>query len=689
MVTDYRDENDMFMSRLKLYMKTGLWDHVINDLAFNFDGEDIPEVRRLLTDNKHHVIKAMLELVKELSKQEGYDDLDYVMSNLMPVLDDIGLDWPEIRVIRNSVWKESRERMLREPNDELDEAAKVSNMLSKRWTKIADRGIDNTRQSGDISHIRYMCDALLSSGAPVSTVDEILRMNIDVVAHALQHDLERGAVDNAIWATSFIKDRFPGAYKMIIPMMNGASDVIAKRIEKMLNLDNLYEAAGLISRMIKAGMDPETIRSLKSKVGPKMLESIKKIVASHGFNHSVIDGLESMEQIGYKTTLGTGKIRQRLVDDFREALVNAGLTQGGYYYGQARMDPNSLIKVAIKYGGHDTINMLKDVIEDEKSTVLKQILSLFRTNSVYSIYPAVTTLRHFGFKWPELDIIEKSLKNLGELREDDEPGIDDYGRVWRDTLEFNEHLQTLLYDLRKPENWEMLALTLEDMGYLNIEQVLPPRAKKLIEDNKANVIRSILANIKEMQKPKRMLKAVLALNNMGVNWPELDMIYKSLHSDSLREDGAPLTVHYAVERARDELQNQVLDGNYWTIGRVISDLKREGLSHSNIRAILDDYKDNILARENSLLQDANIAVHAGLANMVDLRSIGIEWPELNDILEHNKEWIMKSVLHEVAYQYNKTMYEGKPPVMYGHLRTIGVNWPELDIIKRSVEASNM
>lgn len=688
MVTDYRDENDTFMLRLKRYITTGLWDHVINDLAFDFDGEHISEVRRLLTDNKHHVIKAMLELIKELSKQEGYDDLDYVMSNLMPVLDDIGLDWPEIRVIRNSIWKEARERMLREPDDDLNESAKVSNMLSKRWTKIADRGIDDTRSSGDISHIRYMCDSLLSSGAPASTVDEILRMNIDVVLHALKNDLEIGKIDNAIWATTFIKDRFPGAYKMIIPIMNDALTVIAKRIDKHLDAGNLYDAAEWINRMIKAGMDPVTIRELKSKIGPRMLDTIKKGITADGFTYQVTNGLESMEQIGYKPSLGTGKIRQRLVDDFRKALVTSGLTQGAHY-GALGKNPNTLIKIAIKYGGQDTINLLKDVIEEEKATVLRQILALFRTNSAYSIYPAVTTLRHFGFKWPELDIIEKSLKSLGSNLEEDEE-LDNYGRAWRANLEFGEHLQSLEYDLRIPDNWEILALTLEDIGHLDVEQVLPPRSRKLIEDNKKSIIRSILFNIKEIQNPKRMAKAVLALNNMGFNWPELDVIWKSLEStsESIEEEYNDRDDDGRMSVIKQQLWHNLPDGNYWTIGKVVEDMMRMQINRRKAYDMLDGFKEDIIEMEEKLLSDDDgmAAVQAGLSNMRRLVEFGVDWPELTDLLERNRTTIMRATLREML-TYNRTDYGNEPPVLYADLRYMGVNWSDLDIVEKSIKSN--
>lgn len=686
-MSDYQED---FPRSVESYIKHGMWDHVINDLSYMFDPEDSLEVRRILINNKDGMVKALLEMIRDYSNSDSLDDLDYVFTNLMPVLDGLRLGWPELKIIKKSWWKEATERMNREDmDDELDEAARVSNMLSKRWTKIADRGIDDTRATSDISHIRYMSDSLLSSGAPASVVDEILRMNIDVVAHALKNDLESGRVDNAIWATTFIKDRFPGAYKMIIPLMNDASAVIAKRINKHLDAGNLHDAAGWISRMIKAGMDPETIRELKSKIGPRMLDTIKKNITADGFTYQVTNGLESMEQIGYKLSLGTGKMRQRLVDDFRKALVTSGLTQGAHY-GALGKNPNTMIKVAIKYGGQDTINLLKDVIEEEKATVLRQILSLFRTNSAYSIYPAVTTLRHFGFKWPELDVIEKSLKSLGSnLEENDDNDIDEYGQAWRDRLEAEEHLREMVHNLRNPLDHDLVALNLADIGYLDVELTLPESVRNLINANKDVVVKSILVDISNLPNSGRMLKAVLALDNMGFNWSELDAVVKSLTSKSEPIDegstGYDREESGRISVIRQKLWHNLPDGNYWTIGSVVEDMMRMQINRRNAYDVLEEFKADIIEMEEKLLSDDNgmAAVQAGLSNMRRLVEFGVDWPELTDIFERHKMTIMRATLREMQ-MYNRTDYDDEPPVLYADLRYMGVNWPELDIIKRSL-----
>lgn len=188
------------------------------------------------------------------------------------------------------------------------------------------------------------------------------------------------------------------------------------------------------------------------------------------------------------------------------------------------------------------------------------------------------------------------------------------------------------------------------------------------------------------------------LHKKKVDWPELKMIEKSL---GITRKGKTVTEdEYAGEEDRQaryeesfirgikqRLWANAPGGWFWVIKSVINDMRGMKLSYPKIWQVLDEHKEDILIMCNQELVDSDgmVGVHAGLENIVSLVDVGVDWPDLKQMVERNKRNILRATLEETKL-WNKTDYDDEPPHMYQALRVLKVTWPELDIIGKSIGA---
>lgn len=184
------------------------------------------------------------------------------------------------------------------------------------------------------------------------------------------------------------------------------------------------------------------------------------------------------------------------------------------------------------------------IINRHKDATLKKLLTYFKQEDPDQLNELLGLLRSAGVKWKELDVIEKSFQDEyapdqlapGEpFMEDDEDDTDaerenfSYGNAWRKRIEWQEYMRELRDDIQN-KSWDLVPLTLVDIGMTEIEDVLPERTMQMLHANREEIIRAMLEEIKISKWPEKLLYAIAALNNVGINWPELDIMHKSLSS---------------------------------------------------------------------------------------------------------------------------------------------------------------
>lgn len=332
----------------------------------------------------------------------------------------------------------------------------------------------------------------------------------------------------------------------------------------------------------------------------------------------------------------------------------------------------------------------KELLERLKDNMVRWMLRTMRTGDMNDVRHMTWTLRSYGIAWPELITVERSLnaadKSRPKLDEDDDEGL--YGKEWRDMLEFKEHLANLRDEL-KGNNPVELVICLQEMGYLEFETVLSDRVMSEIRENKDKIIRSLLECLKTGEVRRiGLTKAIQALNNVGINWPELDVIWKSIHADMARK---PVTEAERSDRAKQLLRDMdwmlkqnIPNGHYRAISTVILNLDWGGFGDRDIGHLLSKHRKPIIKMLQGFLNGDQSTVQSALDNIKVMVAHGVDWPELYDIIEREKDTVMYWVLHEIAHDH---IADGLLPNLYEDLIKIGINWPEFDIIKRSFNAS--
>jgi uncharacterized protein (DUF952 family) len=202
---------------------------------------------------------------------------------------------------------------------------------------------------------------------------------------------------------------------------------------------------------------------------------------------------------------------------------------------------------------------------------------------------------------------------------------------------------------------------------------------------KEDVIRHMLMKMKQ-DNMFGMDDAEYTIRNakrLGYDWPELDIIHKSLNSRKPVTESA--LAKAAVEEAKQMLWRELPGGNWWIIGRALDKMIYAMVPRNEIFEVLDEYKQDILTQQNQLTQGENSEVLAGVGNLRMLREIGAGWPEIDQLLAQNKRYIMRAALTEIKH-YNTEDYGDELPHIYKNLKKLKVAWPEMAVIADGIDS---
>jgi hypothetical protein len=205
-------------------------------------------------------------------------------------------------------------------------------------------------------------------------------------------------------------------------------------------------------------------------------------------------------------------------------------------------------------------------------------------------------------------------------------------------------------------------------------------AKWLFDLSKDEILYHVLKEIKvtDDNTYDDLKHIISSLRKAKVDWPELDIIERSLNADKKLDEDAD----------HDEIlyyywDNFVYSLKDFEVHTAMSDLGRylkAGGSKEKAKDALEKYKEKII---KSVLLQLSYG-HVSLLNTVLplMHQVGIDWPELD--LDYNKESIIKNLLTLTRKEHYNIVAKA-----VDELRTQNVDWPELDIIDRSLKADKM
>lgn len=279
-----------------------------------------------------------------------------------------------------------------------------------------------------------------------------------------------------------------------------------------------------------------------------------------------------------------------------------------------------------------SIDIDRAFVEKHKDDIIKSMLKVLANRTTDITYndreqaEMIAGVRKIGMPWQELDIIEKSFGAGRTIRE---------GR-----FDAEERKQAMEYVGDLPE----IAGSPGDCMYVfqfahGHEVLFGPSLKQFFEPHRETWVRFLLENMKDgfHFNTDELFDAVKLLRRMGIRWPELDIIEKSLDSDMelMETIDIPKDLDAQIELIKNhpwmignmwapaaELQRIVLklDGSY--LGSIKGGLSKDVIEEPDIR-------HNIIKYLLTLVKQGDL-VRLGY-RLEDLRWKNVSWPEIKTI----------------------------------------------------------
>jgi hypothetical protein len=234
-------------------------------------------------------------------------------------------------------------------------------------------------------------------------------------------------------------------------------------------------------------------------------------------------------------------------------------------------------------------------------------------------------------------------------------------------------------DLQNDQYVDAMSSLVELHMYARQGEVMPSYADILamLQSHKPGIMKRVLRYVKfyDQDEVHRYVPMMIAaLKGFGVDWPELNVVSKSLRSDIKESDmsSSELDDFFNIERSFNS--NQIysalllIDKNDFTATR-----------YPDIAAILDDQQDNIQEFMLHRLDRKDVFEVIRIFDIVQSTKIGWTWPK--QFVEQYKHDIVKLLLIAVINPYGDSELALDLAWM---LKKNGVTWPELSIIEKSV-----
>lgn len=554
---------------------------MIKDMELPWDSVD-----SWWTDHKTETVRRLLKLLKE----DRYED---VLGIIEDILDDLGLAWPELDVIRRSAQAELERADQNAELDESDDDEESIVRMSSPDERIVDRMFRRMRE-GSWMALEDAISELEERRMPDHMILDALSPQADSIARWLDSRIKEGSHNNRmlgqIWKLLEISARWPSLARLVNKHKAMIVRDMLTQIKAADSMD-LEDLEGHLRQLSELGMTWPEMDVISRSVNAE-LDRIYNID-------------ESGDMLGYRISKGD------LIDGMQDSL-RAG-HNGAWGNNYAHMRP---------WSREHTVKQLTRIKPDIIAWINKYLSSAKNTDWRYGKL-AILDLDRLGVDWPELWKV-----------------VDNNRKAW-------------------VHDWLIILRSLMGNDY-----------PEELED--------LESHIRSWQK---------TFEQHGLKWPEIETILASIRgeTDTLGHLNESSLAKAAVEEAKQMLWSQLPDGNWWTVGRALDNMIYAKVPHSEIFAVLDEYKEDILAQQNRLTQGENSEVLAGVSNLRRLRDIGAGWPEIDQMLTRNKRYIMRAALTEIK-GYSTEEYGDELPHIYKNLKKLKVAWPEMAVIADGIDS---
>jgi hypothetical protein len=339
---------------------------------------------------------------------------------------------------------------------------------------------------------------------------------------------------------------------------------------------------------------------------------------------------------------------EKMIYDILEKKFRENPWFGMYYMDEWNMTP-------------DKIPGLGELLDSYKKPIIISLLKSLKagtSDDVSSVSQTIERLTKIGAKWPEMAIISKSvaadaanivnesddgewadvrigliLKNATGHWESEpyEPKLEKYKGII--TFQLDDRLE-YAEKSRMMDQYSAILNCLKDIIALRYYGCDWTELDEMIEKNKKTIVKSMLMLLRDVLETGDELIAIRYLRKLGIKWPELDIIERSINADSgkLNESDDDFMVR-AVQHMSDgfDARRSNPHANIFPLNmlsrfdQMISD--RE-LTTSEVKAALDSIKEKVIPYLLIETKKGQVDQREVLRNINELRGFGIDWPEL-------------------------------------------------------------
>ena len=377
------------------------------------------------------------------------------------------------------------------------------------------------------------------------------------------------------------------------------------------------------------------------------------------------------------------------------------------------------------------LDNVKAKINNEKDKLIKYMLEDIRDGYYTGADGTIKVFKYLKLQWPELDIIQKSIKanTSKEIAENNE----DFDDLYHIDINIKQILLVILADKGydyidrqniiviatrsdrlpelckqyKPDLLEKLEENICSSESYNVNNGLSrmyslaaigcnwSELKMLVTKYKKHIIRQLLIDIKEGADDYY----IKMLEPFKLNWPELDIISKSLAANNASQpDQIDETIivqnrsqaEHLAKQTMNTLINSVKSDSIHAVRHAISTMITAKVPRDIIKTAFEENKNwalydikGSITREFSTNHNIMSLVFEAL---VKLEWVGIDWPDVRKYINDRKGSIIKYLLKIIREGDAYDMGEVETCISY--LIGLKYNWPELDIIEKSLNASN-
>lgn len=376
-------------------------------------------------------------------------------------------------------------------------------------------------------------------------------------------------------------------------------------------------------------------------------------------------------------------------------------------------------------------NSLANSIEESfKKECMVAMLTSIRDHKSRSALPItalpgmITALRQNGLRWPELEVIKRSLNALridedasdvtNAIRQADwvlshnVPGgnywavgmaLQDMSRagVPLDKIKgvMEKHRKDIVFFLEDLLGGEMSTIQagLSNLVDMQKHQIHWPELDGILDNNKHGIMKTVLWEIangsEDMMDRYRFPVLYLDLVELGVDWSEMAVIQRSL-------DASKKVVKESKEEAEQygypasAVMDKIRDDHPLALYHGIQDLRYDGVKDSIILGALQPHDADIAHWMDIVLSDAPPA--ARVRQVTNFMMMGANWPKIKSAIEKHRDLIIRLLLEEYKQAIESTHWQSvNLSKLAGRMHLItqaGYDWPEIHTIEQSARSGN-